>query len=151
MVSAGLAIIIFIAQLDSFKVDIPGTEDSDGRPEQEWVSLKDGMAWIMLFYVAMSMLIMQFLPRLTKTVPASLVSLIFCTLFEHFVNRTAIGADTVTVGERSSLTGDLPKWNTPSEGWTEMGKLLPIAISLAFIGLIESVMTLQACDSITAT
>ena len=108
---------------------------------------------MMLFYVASSMGIMQFLPKLTKAVPASLVTLIFCTLFEHFVNRLAIGADTITVGQRSALDGTLPKWNTPSSGWNSevMRDLLPIAISLAFVGLIESVMTLQACDSITGT
>jgi SulP family sulfate permease len=86
--------------------------------------------------------------------PASLVSLIICTAFEHAINRPFIGFNTRLVSETAPINGAPPAFHFPSTE-TFMAESWPViiqyAVMLAFVGLIESVMTLQALDVITQT
>ena len=68
------------------------------------------------------------------------------------MHRAALGISTRTVGGTEQLNGSLPRWHVPQVGKDgEWGVIFQYAISLTFVGLIESVMTLQACDEITET
>lgn len=69
------------------------------------------------------------------------------------INRPLIGEDVRTVGETTSIDGKLPTWSppeTPKDGY-DWGVVINYSISLCFIGLFESVMTLQFLEELTKT
>ena len=116
----------------------------------KWRTLDEAVTWIMLFYVASCIIIVYFLPKLTKIIPSSLVAILWCLFFEHALNRPLIGLDTPTVRDRAPVNGAFPLYHTPRVHLTGKSFLhvLPISFSLAAVGLIESVLTLQFVDEI---
>lgn len=131
----GLAIIIFMSQLDQFKA---GNGD--------WLS---GIPLVtMLGFVLLTMLIIWGLPKLTKAIPASLTAIILI-----FVIVTFFGIDTKTVGDLASIQGGFPPFHIPAVPFTFETFLiiLPFASVMAGVGLIESLLTLNIVDEITET
>ncbi len=134
----GLAIVIFLSQLDMFKV-------RNGAEVGGWLT-GTSMA-IMLGLTALTMAIIYFLPKLTKAVPSSLVAILAVTAIVFF------GLETQTVGDLASVKGSFPLPHIPSIPftWETLAFIFPYAVILASIGLIESLMTLQLIDVITET
>lgn len=131
----GLAIIIFMSQLDQFK----GT---DGN----WLT---GMPmYILLGLVFLTMLIIWGLPKLTKAIPASLTAIVVV-----FAVVVGFGIDTKTVGDIASIKGGFPPFHIPSVPFTfELLQIIfPYALIMAGVGLIESLLTLNIIDEITET
>jgi len=135
----GLAIVIFLAQLTTFKI-----QDASGN--LQW--LQGQSLWIMLGLVALTMAIIQFLPKLTKAVPSSLAAIVTVSLLVIFV-----GFESRTVGDLASIAGGLPTFSIPGVPFTleTLMIILPYSIILAAIGLIESLLTLSLIDEITET
>ncbi|WP_459682737.1 SulP family inorganic anion transporter [Vibrio comitans] len=144
----GLAIVIFLAQLGQFKSpDIAGV--------MTWLPA-DQMT-IMLGLVALTMGIIFFLPKLTTAIPSSLVAIVTVTLIVQFG-----GLDTRTVvdflramsgDDAATLAGSLPTFSIPQVPFNleTLKIILPYAIVLAAIGLIESLLTLTVLDEMTNT
>lgn len=131
----GLAIIIFMSQLEQFKT-----------AEGAWLS---GLSlYWMLGLVLLTMLIIWGLPKLSKAIPASLVAIL--TVFGLVM---ALGIDTKTVGDIASISGGFPPFHIPSVPFTAETFLLilPYAGIMAGVGLIESLLTLNIIDEITET
>ena len=135
----GLAIVIFLAQLQSFQV-------ADDYGNSVW--MQGQQLWIMLALVALTMAIIHYLPKLTKAVPASLAAIITVTLLVMLS-----GAESRTVGDLASIAGGLPEFHIPMVPLTmeTLQIILPYAFILAAIGLIESLLTLSLIDEITET
>ncbi|MBR9831117.1 SulP family inorganic anion transporter [bacterium] len=131
----GLAIIIFMSQLDQFK-------DGSGA----W--LTGTPLFIMLGLVLVTMLIIWGLPKLTKVIPASLVAIL--SIFGIVV---AFGIDTKTVGDMASISGGFPPFHLPEVPFTleTLYIIFPFAAIMAGVGLIESLLTLNIIDEITET
>ena len=131
----GLAIIIFMAQLDQFK-----------DPSGSW--LTGTPLYILLGLVLLTMLIIWGLPKITKVVPASLVAIL--TVFGLVA---AFGINTHTVGDIASIQGGFPPFHLPNVPFTfETLKIIfPYAAIMAAVGLIESLLTLNIVDEITET
>lgn len=135
----GLAIVIFMSQLDQFKgIDASGA--------MQW--LTGNALYLMLGLVALTMLIIFALPKLTKAVPASLVAIIA-------VSAIAIGfnLDTRTVGDIASIQGGFPPFHIPAIpfNFETLKIIFPYAAIVAGVGLIESLLTLNLVDEITET
>lgn len=141
----GLAIVIFLAQLGQFQV--PGTAHSDGHsflPNGDW--LPGGEMAIMLFLIGVTMLIIWGLPKVTKIVPAPLAGIaVVAALVIGF------GINTPVVGDLASIKGGLPSFHIPSVplNLATLEIILPYAVILAAIGLIESLLTLNLVGEIT--
>lgn len=141
----GLAIVIFLAQLGQFQV--PGTAHADGHsflPNGDWLALPD-MA-IMLGLIGTTMLIIWGLPKLTKVIPAPLAGIgVVAALVIGF------GINTPVVGDLASIKGGLPDFRIPvvPMNLETLEVILPYAIILAAIGLIESLLTLNLVGEIT--
>jgi len=140
----GLAIVIFLAQLTQFKV--PGTVVSDGHGMTggEWLS--GGPMMLMLILVGCTMAIIWVTPRLTKVIPAPLAGIgIVAALV------IAFGLDVPRVGDLASIQGGLPTWHIPMVplNWETVQIILPYAVILAAIGLIESLLTLNLVGEMT--
>lgn len=131
----GLAIIIFMSQLDQFK-------DGTGA----W--LTGETMYLFLGLVSLTMLIIWGLPKLTKVVPASLVAIL--TIFGIV---TLFGIQTKNVGDMASISGGFPPFHIPAVPFTleTLQIIFPYALIVAGVGLIESLLTLNIIDEITET
>jgi SulP family sulfate permease len=131
----GLAIIIFMSQMDQFK-----TADGD------W--LTGNPLYLMVGLVAITMFIIWGLPKLSKAIPASLVAIL--TIFGVVV---AFGIDTKTVGDMASIKGGFPPFHIPNVPFSieTLTIIMPYALIVAGVGLIESLLTLNIVDEITET
>ena len=147
----GLAIVIFLAQLGQFKI-------LDGLGNQVW--MQGEMLYLMLGLTLLTMAIIFFLPKLTTAVPASLVAIITVTGLVHGLDleaRTVIDfvKDMVPAEQRDTVTlaGELPSFAIPSVPftWETFQIILPTAVILALVGLIESLLTLSLIDEMTDT
>ncbi len=131
----GLAIIIFMSQLDQFK-------DMNG----DWLT---GQAlYILLGLVVLTMLIIWGLPKLTKAIPSSLVAIL--AVFGIVIG---FGIDTRTVGDIASIKGGFPPFHIPNVplNFETLALIFPYAAIVAGVGLIESLLTLNIIDEITET
>ena len=140
----GLAIVIFLAQLSQFKV--PGTmvNTGHGMGGGEWLS---GMPLIlMLALVAATMAIIWVTPRITRVIPAPLagIGIVAAVVI-------AFGLDVPRVGDLASIKGGLPMLHIPMVplNWETFEIILPYAVILAAIGLIESLLTLNLVGDMT--
>lgn len=135
----GLAIVIFLAQLQHFQVSLP-----DGSVS--WLS-GQSLA-IFLGLILLTLLIIHFLPKLTAAFPASLAAIIAVSLLV-----VGLQLDTATVGDLASIEGDLPSFQIPDVPFTfeTLYIILPYSFILAAVGLIESLLTLSLIDDVTNT
>ena len=144
----GLAIVIFLAQLTQFKIP-----DMNGI--MTWLPQEQIM--IMLGLVVLTMAIVYFLPKLTKAVPASLAAIIIVTLVVQgfgLETRTVVDFLRSMSGDlNATLSGELPSFALPSVPLTfeTLNIILPYALILAGVGLIESLLTLTVVDEMTET
>ena len=131
----GLAIIIFMSQLEQFK-DVSGA----------W--LNGTSLYILLGLVALTMLIIWGLPKLTKVIPASLTAILVI-----FGIVWGFGIDTKTVGDMASIQGGFPPFHIPNIplNMATFMLILPYSVIVAGVGLIESLLTLNIIDEITET
>ena len=135
----GLAVIIFMAQLEQFKV-------RDAAGAEHWLT---GPALLLMAgLVALTMGIVYFLPRLTKAVPASLVAIVVVSALVVFG-----GLPTKAVGDIASIAGGLPTLHLPQVplAWQTLVIVFPYAVIMALVGLTESLLTLTVVDEITDT
>jgi MFS superfamily sulfate permease-like transporter len=109
----------------------------------------------MLGLVALTMAIIHFLPKLTTAVPASLVANVSVTLLVFYLDldtRTvqAVLAD-MTGNPQATIAGGLPSFHIPMVplNFETLSIVLPYALILAAVGLIESLLTLSLIDELT--
>jgi SulP family sulfate permease len=140
----GLAIVIFLAQLSQFQVPGTAVASGHGMSGGEWLS---GMQlFMMLALVALTMAIIWGIPRLTTAIPAPLAGIgITAAIVIVF------GLDVPRVGDLASIEGGLPSFHIPMVPLTfeTFQIILPYALILAAIGLIESLLTLNLVGEIT--
>ena len=131
----GLAIIIFMSQLDQFK-----TQDGS------WLS--GGTLYIFMGLVLLTMSVIWGLPKLSKVVPASLVAILLVFGLVFFFN-----VETRTIGDIASIQGGFPPFHIPDVPFTlkTLQIIFPYAAIVAGVGLIESLLTLNIVDEITET
>lgn len=133
----GLAIVIGLAQLEQFHLP-----DATGQPQ--WMS---GMTlWISLALVAATMALIWVTPRLTKAIPAPLAAIGVIA-----VAVIAFDIPVPRVGDLASVAGGLPAFSIPMVPLSleTLWIILPYAVILAAIGLIESLLTLNLVGEIT--
>lgn len=134
----GLAIIIFMAQVQQFKV----VEDG----------ITSWMSWPilapMLGLTALTVLIVLFFPKISKAIPASLVAIMVVFGLVSF-----LGIDTKKVIDIASIKGSFPEFRIPNIpfSWETLQIIFPFSLVMAGVGLIESLLTLNMVDEITNT
>jgi len=128
----GLAIVIALAQLEHFK---NGETWLSGAP----------LYW-MAGLVALTMAIVYLLPRLTRSVPPALVAILGVGLGVYL-----LGLPTRTLGDMAHIAGGLPDFAWPDIPWNleTLQIVLPYAVIMAMVGLLETLLTLNLTDEIT--
>ncbi|MBA3863269.1 MAG: sodium-independent anion transporter [Erythrobacter sp.] len=121
-----LAILIFMAQLPELI----------GVPVMTYALVAGGLAVIYL------------LPYLTKAVPSPLIAIVVLTALVFYT-----GFDVRTVGDMGELPSSLPVWLIPDVPFTleTLQIILPFSLTMAAVGLLESMMTAQIVDDLTDT
>ncbi|MGG4552847.1 SulP family inorganic anion transporter [Paenibacillus humicus] len=121
-----LAILIFMAQLHYFA----------------------GEGWVMYALVALTLVIIYVFPRMTKAFPSALAAIIIVSVITML-----LGLDVKTVGDMGTITSALPVFHLPEVGlsWDMLKVIFPVSLSLAVVGLLESLMTATLIDEITDT
>ena len=140
----GLAIVIFLAQLGQFQV--PGSAESAGHGMANGEWLNGAPLFLMLGLVALTMAIIWVMPKITNAVPAPLAGIgIVAAIVIGF------GLDVPLVGDLASIEGGLPPFHIPMVPltWETFEIILPYALILAAIGLIESLLTLNLVGEMT--
>lgn len=96
----------------------------------------------------LTLLIVLWVPRFIKAIPAPLIAIVLLTVF-----TVTSGQLLPTVGDEGSMSGGLP-------GFTELlvplnlqtlAIIWPCALSIAFVGLMESLLTARLVDDLTMT
>ncbi|WP_138858970.1 SulP family inorganic anion transporter [Exiguobacterium mexicanum] len=121
-----LAILIFQAQLTNF----------------------EGESWIIWALVIGSLAIIFLFPRINKVIPAPLVAIVVMTIL-----AVTLGLETKNISDMGTISATLPEFLFPNVPLTfeTLMIILPYSISLAFVGLIESLLTAQIVDDMTGT
>ncbi len=134
----GLAVIIFMSQLEQFKTIVNGQSEL----------LSGSALYIMAGLVALTIAIILLFPKITKAVPASLVAIIVV-----FAVVLIFNIDTKQVVDIASVSGSLPPFHIPEIPFTfETFKIiLPYGLIMAAVGLTEGLLTLNLVDEITNT
>jgi len=134
----GLAVIIFMAQLQQFKTVVNG--------HQAWLSGTPLL--IMAGLVALTIGIVVVFPKISKAVPASLVAIAVV-----FALVLGFGIHTKTVGDIASVSGGFPPFHIPAVPLNlhTLNIVFPYALIMAAVGLTEGLLTLNLVDEITAT
>ncbi len=134
----GLAVIIFMSQLDQFKVLANDT----------YTWLQGDALMIMLALVALTVAIVVLFPKVSKKVPASLVAIMVV-----FALVVVFGIDTKTVQDIASIEGGFPPFHIPNIPitWEAFEIILPYSLIFAAVGLTEGLLTLNLVDEMTGT
>jgi SulP family sulfate permease len=166
----GLAVVIFMAQLDMFPDTFPSitkffeTDASFFENYGSWLSaIAAQMTEInemtkMIGLVAVTMLIIHYLPKLSPKIPSALAAILVISLFSIFsgIEGVATVGSYIKAGGGEGLKGHFPTFNT--ELWANLPInldtlkfIFPYAFLAASVGLIESLMTLNLVDELTDT
>lgn len=134
----GLAVIIFLSQLEQFKEVINGNST--------WLS--GTPLYIMAGLVALTIGIIVLFPKITKKIPASLVAILVV-----FAVVLIFNIDTKKVVDIASISGSLPPFHIPEIPftWETFEVILPYGLIMAAVGLTEGLLTLNLVDEITGT
>ena len=136
----GLAVIIASAQLGSF-------EELANKHDQYGGAFYGELAW-MIFLTLFTFVIVEYLPRFTKVLPATLIAILAATFVEHVIIRMAINQETVLIGELGDFAGGLPKipGNDSSVLYGTFDIMIPSVFSF-FYGMFTR-FTVRGCYSI---
>lgn len=121
-----LAILIFMSQLGNF----------------------EGEGWQMFALVALGIVIIYLFPHVTRAVPSTLVSVIVVTAIAIIFK-----APVRTIGDMGDITAALPLFHLPAVplNMETFMIVLPYSVSIAFVGLVETLLTLKVIDEMTET
>lgn len=134
----GLAIIIFMSQLEQFKTMVNG--------DVAWLS--GTPLYIMAGLVALTIAIVILLPKVTKAVPSSLVAIVIV-----FILVYVLKIETKTVEDIASVGGGFPPFHIPNIplNFETLKLIAPYSMIMAAVGLTEGLLTLNLVDEITET
>ena len=107
-----------------------------------------GANWQTFAMVAAGLVIIYGLPRITRAVPSPLVAIVVLSGFAVWM-----GLDVRTVGDMGAMPSTLPVFHLPAVPltWETFAIIAPVAATLAFVGLLESLLTANLIDDITDT
>ena len=134
----GLAIVIALSQLEHFRTSTPSGP--------QW--LQGTSLWIMIGLTLATMLVVWLLPRVTKAIPPALAAILGVGLLTY-----VSGLHTRTLGDMAQIAGGLPPLHLPSVPLTlETLRIVgPYAVLMAIVGLLETLLTFNLTDEITAS
>jgi SulP family sulfate permease len=107
-----------------------------------------GVSWHTYAMVAAGLAIIYGFPRISKAIPSPLVAILVLTLMYLWLEMPIL-----TVGEMGQLPEGLPSFALPNVPltWETLQIILPYSLTMAAVGLLESLLTAQIVDDLTHT
>ena len=150
--TSGIAVTIFKTQIaDIFGLNFGG-EKVPGDFIGKWMIYFrhfDTINWWNTIVSIASIIIIAITPRFSKKIPGSLIAIIVVTAVVYLL-KTYAGIDTIdTIGDRFTIKSELPDATMPALNWEAIKDLFPVAITIAVLGAIESLLSATVADGVT--
>ncbi len=150
--TSGIAVTIFTTQIaDIFGLTFGG-EKVPGDFVDKWlIYFKhfDSINWWNTIMSVASIGIIAITPKFSKKIPGSLIAIILITVVTYLLKIYG-GIDAIdTIGDRFSISSQLPDAQVPALTWESMKGLFPVAITIAVLGAIESLLSATVADGVT--
>lgn len=147
--TSGIAVTIFTTQIkDLFGLTLP-SNPSDFI--EKWgVYLQNFNTidpWCALIGVA-SVVVIAVTPRFSKKIPGSLIAIILMTIVALLLKNFAGVLSIETIGDRFSISNELPAAQVPDMNWEAIKSLVSPAITIAILGAIESLLSATVADGV---
>lgn len=149
--TSGIAVTIFTTQVaDIFGLDF-GSEKVPGDFIEKWVLYFrhfDTVNWWNTLVAVLSIAIIALTPKFLRRIPGSLVAIVAMTAAVWALRRYA-GIDTIdTIGDRFTISSQLPAAALPALDWEAVRNLFPVAVTIALLGAIESLLSATVADGV---
>lgn len=149
--TSGIAVTIFTTQIaDVFGLDFGG-EKVPGDFIGKWILYFrhfDTVNWWNFIVSVVSIFIIALTPKFSKKIPGSLIAIVAVTLAVYFMKVYGGITAIDTIGDRFSIKSQLPEAAVPSLNWEAVKNLFPVAITIAVLGAIESLLSATVADGI---
>ena len=149
--TSGIALTIFTTQIaDVFGLHFGG-EKVPGDFIGKWILYArhfDTVNWWNVAVSIASILIIALTPKFSKKIPGSLVAIILVTVAVYLMKMYGGVNGIDTIGDRFSIQSQLPEATVPSLDWEAVKNLFPVAITIAVLGAIESLLSATVADGV---
>ncbi len=149
--TSGIAVTIFTTQIaDMFGLTFGG-EKIPGDFIGKWMLYFrhfDTINWWNTAVSILSIIVIAMTPKFSKKIPGSLVAIVLLTIVVYLLKAYA-GIDCIdTIGDRFSIKAELPEAVVPNLNWEAIKNLFPVAITIAVLGAIESLLSAAVADGV---
>ena len=149
--TSGIAVTIFTTQIaDIFGLSF-GDEKVPGDFVGKWMIYFrhfDTINWWNTIVSIVSIIIIAITPKFSKKIPGSLIAIIVVTVAVYLM-KTFGGIDCIqTIGDRFTIKSELPDAVVPALDWEAIRELFPVAITIAVLGAIESLLSATVADGV---
>lgn len=149
--TSGIAVTIFTTQIaDIFGLNFNG-EKVPGDFIGKWILYFhhfDTVNWWNVVVSVASIFIIAITPKFSKKIPGSLVAIVLVTVAVYLVKMYGGIQCIDTIGDRFSIKAQLPEAAVPSLDWEAIKNLFPVAITIAVLGAIESLLSAAVADGV---
>lgn len=149
--TSGIAVTIFTTQIaDVFGLNFDG-EKVPGDFIGKWLVYArhfDTINWWNALVSFVSIFIIAITPKFSKKIPGSLIAIVVVTLAVYLM-KVYGGITTIdTIGDRFSIQAQLPEAVVPALDWEAVKNLFPVAVTIAVLGAIESLLSATVADGV---
>ena len=146
--TSGIALTIFATQIkDLFGLQIESVPAGFIDKWAVYFQHFDTVSWWSLLIGVGSILIIVFTPKISRKIPGSLVAIIIMTIV-CLILRSAGVEGIETIGDRFSISTELPQAEVPKISWENITRLAQPAMVIAMLGAIESLLSAAVADGV---
>ncbi len=149
--TSGIAVTIFTTQIaDVFGLNFGG-EKVPGDFIGKWILYFhhfDTVNWWNFVVSVASVLIIAVTPKFSRKIPGSLVAIVLVTVAVYLMKVYGGVTSIDTIGDRFSIKAQLPEAAVPALDWEAVKNLFPVAITIAVLGAIESLLSATVADGV---
>lgn len=147
--TSGIAVTIFTTQIkDLFGLTLPSNPSDFIEKWGVYLQNFDTIdPWCAIIGVA-SVLVIAITPRFSKKIPGSLIAIILMTVVALLLKNYAGISSIETIGDRFSISNELPSAQVPNMKWETIKSLVSPAITIAILGAIESLLSATVADGV---
>ena len=149
--TSGIAVTIFTTQI----ADIFGLDFQDEKVPGDFIGKWliyfrhfDSVNWWNATVSIISVFIIAITPKFSKKIPGSLIAIVVVTAAVYCIKTYAGITSIDTIGDRFSIQAQLPEANIPSLDWEAIKNLFPVAVTIAVLGAIESLLSATVADGV---
>ena len=147
--TSGIAVTIFTTQVK----DLLGMQIDNVPADfiEKWIAYAQNLTAIDPWSTGVGLIsvaIIATAPKLSKRIPGSLIAIIVMTIAALLLKQYAGVTSIETIGDRFSISSQLPDAVVPELTWETVKGLVPPALTIAILGAIESLLSATVSDGV---